>query len=130
MYSLEQVLRVAQVIRLKLPDLLEPDAAAEIDRQLAELIEQGSTGVSIENQILAIFAEHDATREEASVLLNSKGILDDQIRLYQSLAGNGTPQEFPRFQCAVCGFVWSKLERDEPIPLCEIDNTHGILQPI
>ncbi|WP_346290759.1 hypothetical protein [Sphaerothrix gracilis] len=129
MYSLEQVLQVAQAIRPRLSDLLEPDAAAEIDRQLAPLLKQGKAGDNVENQILVVLAEHDATREAAFALLNPKGISDNPTRFHQ-LPGTGTPQEFPRFKCSVCGFVWSQLEPDEPVPLCEVDKTHGLLQPI
>jgi hypothetical protein len=129
-YTLDQILAAAQTIRPQLFNLLDAETATAIDRQLATLIEQAHSDTSIENQILVLLSQHAVVREQASTLLNAETVPTDPTRLFERLPGASVSQEFPRFKCAICGSIWSQLELHEPIPLCEADQTHGVLQPI
>lgn len=128
MYTPEQIFAAAQTIRPQLPTLLDADNAAAIDRQLTPLL-AAVPDAAIANQILALLATHDALRTEAFTLLKAQ-YLENPTKLFEPLPGASAPPEYPRFKCATCGHIWSQLDRHEPIPHCETDPTHGLLQPL
>ena len=64
MYTSEDVLEAARVIRPYLPNLLGAEAET-VERALAELLARAESGEAVDNQILELLAEYDATREWA-----------------------------------------------------------------
>lgn len=118
----EDILEAAQIIRLYLPDLLGPEADT-VDRTLATLITRAEAGGAVDNQILALLAERDATREWSRQFFQDK-IPPPVIRSYAPLEGSISRINAKTFICPVpnCPTTWYSPKAGMPPPLCPDHN--------
>lgn len=119
MYSSEDVLEAARVIRLYLPDLLGAEAET-VDRALAELLARAESGEVVDNQILELLADRDATREWTQQFLKDK-VPPPVMRNYDPLAGSVSRIDANTFVCpmAGCNTVWYRPRAGIEPPLCQ-----------
>jgi|GEM_PF-1523704 len=99
----------AQAIRPVLPELLDPETAAEIDRKLQTLLTQTETGQTINNQITEILCEHETTQTWMRRYL--KGETPAEItRSIVNLAGEkkATLRKHTHF-CPVCNLTYPEI---------------------
>lgn len=124
MYTPEQILKTAQVLRSQAAQTLSPEQIAQLDA----LIIQAQTGESVGDEILSLLASNELLREPALALLADPDFIEG-VRGYASLPGI-TQTRYPRYQCPDCGYTWSQIDFNEPIPSCSNDPTHRLLQRI
>ena len=119
MYNPEDVLESARIIRLYLPDLLGTEAES-VDRALANLLDKAPSGESIDNQILELLAERDATREWTRQFLSDK-VPPPVMRSYDPLAGLPSVIDANAFVCQVpgCHRVWYRPQSGIEPPTCQ-----------
>jgi hypothetical protein len=108
----------AHAIRPILPELLDPETALEIDRQLQSLLTQAEAGASIDNQIIETLREHEKTQTWMGRYL--KGEAPEEIwRSIVGLAGNmGAQPRKPEYQCPECNTTKAELPQGR-IPKCD-----------
>jgi hypothetical protein len=106
MYTAEDILEAARVIQPYLPDLLGAEAVT-VDQALAALLAKAAAGEAVENPILELLAERDATREWAQQFLIDK-MPPPVTRSYDPLAGSQSFIDADAFICTVpgCPQVW------------------------
>ena len=119
MYSSEDILEAARVIRLYLRDLLGSEAES-VEKTLANLLEESSSNEGIDNQILELLAENDATREWTREFLSDK-IPPPVTRSYNPLAGSQSVVDANTFVCQVpgCPMVWYRPKAGIEPPECK-----------
>ena len=116
-------------IRPYLGEMMGPELAANVDTQLALLLERAAAGGDVEEPLRAVLEEHPAT----SVFLDM--VLDDApyfrppqaashtMKGYSSLPGpNVSHAEADKFCCAAGDYVWYRIEVGVPIPRCPTHN--------
>jgi ssDNA-binding Zn-finger/Zn-ribbon topoisomerase 1 len=108
----------AQAIRPVLPELLDPETAAEIDRKLQILLTQTEIEQTINNQITEILREHETTQTWMRHYL--KGETPEEItRAIVGLAGNmDAHSRKPEYQCPKCNTTKAELPQGR-IPKCD-----------
>jgi len=118
MYTPEDVLEAARVIRPYLPDLLGAEAEP-VDRALSELLRSGESGDAVDHQILELLAERDATREWTRKLLADK-MPPPVMKSFDPLAGSPSRIDANTFVCEVpgCPRVWYRPRAGIAPPLC------------
>jgi hypothetical protein len=119
MYSSEDVLEAARVVRLYLSDLLGSEAET-VDRALGELLAKAESGETIDNQILELLAQRDATRKWTRQFLIDKMPLP-VMRSYDPLAGSPSVIDANTFVCQVpgCPRIWYRPKAGIDPPLCQ-----------
>jgi hypothetical protein len=119
MYTSEDVLEAAHVIRPYLPDLLEAEAET-VDRALGDLLTRAESGEAVDNQILELLAERDPTREWTRQFLIDK-MPPPVMRSYDPLAGSVSVIDANTFVCEVpdCPRVWYRPKAGIEPPLCQ-----------
>ncbi|MBD3886935.1 hypothetical protein IFO70_35505 [Phormidium tenue FACHB-886] len=119
MYTSEDVLEAAHVIRLYLPDLLQAEAKT-VDRALADLLTRAESGEAVDNQILELLAERDPTREWTRQFLIDK-MPPPVMRSYNPLAGSVSVIDANTFVCEVpsCPRIWYRPKAGIEPPLCQ-----------
>ena len=122
----EQILTAAQKIQPKIPLLLKEDTAQEFTQTLLTLIEQVNTGQSTSLDLKEHLTEFKETRQW--FLEHFPAPTDDPLRIYDPLAGSGTPIAYPRFKCPDCDYTWSQIESSDAIPSCAKNPNHQALQ--
>ena len=120
MYTSEDILEAIRVIRLYLPDLLGAEALT-VDRALAELLARAESGEAVDNSILELLAQSDATREWTRQFLKDK-FPPPVMRSYDPLAGPVSRIDANTFVCSVdgCGSVWYRPKAGMFPPNCKI----------
>lgn len=120
MYTSEDVLEGARVIRLYLPYLLGEEAKT-VDRTLAELLIRAKSGEAVDNQILELLADRDATREWTQQFLEDK-VPPPVMRGYDPLAGSVSRIDANTFVCptASCNAVWYRPKQGIDPPSCKV----------
>ena len=119
MYKPEDILEAACVIRLYLPDLLGTEAET-VDQTLADLLAKASSGEGVDNQILELLAEHDATRKWTRQFLSDK-VPPPVTRSFNPLAGSPSVIDANTFICQVpgCPRVWYRPKAGIEPPKCQ-----------
>ncbi len=119
MYSSEDVLEAARVVRLYLSDLLGSEAET-VDRALGELLAKAESGETIDNQILELLAQRDATRKWTRQFLIDK-MPPPVMRSYDPLAGSPSVIDANTFVCQVpgCPRIWYRPKAGIDPPLCQ-----------
>ena len=119
MYNSEDILNAARVIRPYLPDLLGTESAA-LNNALDNLLAKAASGESIDNQILELLAERDATREWTRQFLSDK-VPPPVTRSYDPLAGAPSVIDANTFVCQVpgCPRVWYRPKAGIEPPNCQ-----------
>lgn len=119
MYNTHDVLEAARIIRLYLPDLLGTDAE-QVNRALSDLLDKALSDESIDNQILELLAERDATREWTRQFLSDK-VPPPVMRSYDPLAGSPSVIRANTFVCQVpgCSMVWYRPQSGIEPPNCQ-----------
>ncbi|MCU0549319.1 MAG: hypothetical protein MUC48_08225 [Leptolyngbya sp. Prado105] len=125
MYTPEQILKAAQALRSQAAQILSPEQIVQLDA----LILQAQASENVSNEILSLLASNERLRELAFALLADPDFIEG-VRGYARLPGTSEPIIYPRYQCPDCGYTWSQIESNEPIPSCSNDPTHRPLQLI
>jgi hypothetical protein len=118
MYNAQDILEAARVIQPYLPDLLGAEAEA-VDRALTTLLVKAAAGEAVENPILELLAERDATRQWAQQFLIDK-TPPPVMRSYDPLAGSQSVINANTFVCTVpaCPRIWHRPKAGIAPPLC------------
>lgn len=118
MYNSEDVLEAARVIQPYLPDLLGAEAAI-VDQALAALLAKAAAGEAVDNPILELLAERDATREWAQKFLIDK-MPPPVMRTYDPLAGSPSVINANTFVCPApgCPRIWHRPKAGIAPPVC------------
>jgi hypothetical protein len=112
------ILDAAQAIKPILPDLLDPEKAAQVDRQLQILLTQAEAGQSIETQIIDTLRPHESTQTWMRQYLNGEAP-EEIMRSIVGLAGNMSAQpRKPEYQCPKCNTTKAELPQGR-IPKCD-----------
>jgi hypothetical protein len=125
-YSDEDILEGARAIRPHLKELLGEEAG-RIDDELGKYLDLARKGQRVENLIIEMLAEHDATRQWMDNFLASSR-QPEASRSYSNLPG--FPQSAPvmqRYACSDCGHIWFRRSAGEEIPVCPIHHKQLVL---
>ena len=118
MYKDKDVLEGACAIRPYLTKLLETAKANQIDEKLAELLDKSQTGQKVDNRILKLVANQEATRTWMAAFLEHN-VPPEVARFYSPLPGQvSTVSGVARYVCPQGDYVWYRRSVGEPIPLC------------
>jgi hypothetical protein len=117
----EAVLEGARCIRPYLPEFLGA-AAAECDRQLADLLAQAQQGQAVDGQILTLLKSHPKTWQWLKEFLAAKAT----GKGYEQLPGSSGAVSAQKYVCPQGDYVWYQRSAGIPIPTCP---THGELTP-
>ncbi|MBM3739736.1 MAG: hypothetical protein FJW39_28550 [Acidobacteria bacterium] len=115
----DAILAAAGEIQSELPYLLGPAADGVADK-LAEALDKGNGDIAAV-LVTDVLRQYEATRSWMADRLAAAE------RGLQPLGGDPGPVQFPRFQCAACGWTWVRV-RGAPIPACI--NCGGALAPM
>jgi len=128
----EGVLEAARAIRPYLSRLAEsPDAAAELDRQLAEELGQVSDPSASARRLRILLEQHEDTawflgRVLADAPDYRPPYNQPEYRTRGGTAsplGDVTPVAAARYNCPICGnYVWYRPDVGTPVPRCRTDN--------
>jgi hypothetical protein len=121
MYSRDAILEAASAIRPYLSTLLGADATT-IDDQVASLIARGQSGEGIENLLLDLLVENDATRVWIEAFLRERRP-PDAYRTYNPLLGKLSSVNIPKYACPYRDYIWFRRSVELPVPQCP---THGL----
>jgi hypothetical protein len=128
----EGVLEAARAIRPYLVDLIDaPDAAAVLDRQLADELGRVSDPSASARRLRILLEQHEDTAWFLGRVLADAP--DHRPPYYQpgyvsrggiaSLAGDVMPIAAARYNCPVCGnYVWYRPDTGTPVPRCRTDD--------
>ena len=126
----EGVLEAARAIRPYLDRLVEsPDAAADLDRQLADELGQVSDPPASARRLRVLLGQHEDTAWFLGRVLadapdyrppyHQPGYI---TRGTASPAGDAMPIAAARYNCPVCGnYVWYRPDVGTPVPRCRTD---------
>ena len=127
----EGVLEAAQPSAPTSTGLVEsPDAAAELDRQLADELGQVSDPSASARRLRILLEQHEDTAWFLGRVLadapdyrppyHQPGYLTRSARIP---AGDVMPIEAARYNCPVCGdYVWYRPDVGTPVPRCRTDD--------
>jgi hypothetical protein len=113
----------ACAIRFYLPELLDEDAAADLDGALARLLDEGAG----EERLVDELERRDETAEWAAAFLEHGippefAVVDE--RAYAEAPGYGEPVGLTKFACPSGDFVWYRHSVGQQPPTCP---THGVV---
>ena len=118
----------AQAICPVLPELLDPETAAEIDRKLQTLLTQTETGQTLNNQITEILCEHETTQTWMRRYLKGETPADITRSIVNSGGNMSAQSRKPTHQCPECNATKAELSNGR-IPTCDA-HPHVTLQRI
>jgi hypothetical protein len=116
MYTPGELVKAASAIRSRLPELLGAEAA-QVERELAELLDRVQHGEPVEGLIALLLAAREPTRQEMQKMLLSEG----EATRYSPLPGAPAPPRPPKYVCPAegCHHVWYRHQMG-PIPACPV----------
>ena len=136
MMSQTDIVKAAHAICPQLNQLLEAEDAKVVEQQLNQLLTQSETGDAVDNPILNLLGDYEATGKWIEHFLNNKRPPSDNDQgsrgLYSSLAGDSQmPPTMEIYtcpderagrvfsKCNACHYVngWAR-QSDETIPFC------------
>ncbi len=122
------ILNAAHTIKPILPELLDPETAAQVDRQLQTLLTQADAGQSIDNQIIETLRAHETTQTWMRRYLKGESPADI-TRSMSGLPGEkaATPRKHTHF-CPVCNLTYAETFVGESLK-CD-DHPNETLKPI
>jgi TPP-dependent indolepyruvate ferredoxin oxidoreductase alpha subunit len=122
------ILNAAHTIKLILPELLDPETAAQVDQQLETLLTQEENGQLVEYQITKILRTHETTQTWMGRYLEGEAPADI-TRSISELAGNktATPRKHTHF-CPVCNLTYAEIFIGDSLK-CDA-HPNEILKPI
>jgi hypothetical protein len=122
------ILNAAHTIKPILPELLDPETATQVDRQLQTLLTQAETGQSIEHQITETLRAHENTQTWMRRYLKGE-IPADITRSISGLPGDKTttPRKHTHF-CPVCNLTYAEIFIGDSLK-CDA-HPNEILKPI
>jgi hypothetical protein len=122
------ILNAAHTIKLILPELLDPETAAQVDQQLETLLTQAETGQLVEYQITKILRAHKSTKTWMGRYLEGEAPADI-TRSISELVGNktATPRKHTHF-CPVCNLTYAEIFIGDSLK-CDA-HPNEILKPI
>lgn len=116
MFKTEDVLEAARTIRPFLSELLGEDAT-RVDEELARLLESGQRGEKVDNFILNLLAQNDATREWMNKFLGLRQP-QDTTRGFRPVPGYLPPPALEKYVCPENDYVWFRHSVSVKIPSC------------
>jgi hypothetical protein len=129
----EGVLEAARAIRPYLTDLVDsPDAAADLDQQLADELGQVSdSSASARRLRLLLEQQEDTAWFLGRVLADAPDHRPPYLQPgyltrggIASLLGDAMPIAAVRYNCPACGnYVWYRPDQGTPVPHCPTDDT-------
>ncbi|NER83480.1 MAG: hypothetical protein F6K42_28795 [Leptolyngbya sp. SIO1D8] len=117
----EQIFEAAATIRYYLPDL-EPERAASLDQQIADLLNQDRSTPGLDNQLLRLITQIDTTRTWTKQFLNPDSKTTER-GLFSSTNDPVNFIDLPKYACPHGDYIWYRHGVGDPIPHCP---THGI----
>ncbi|OLP18517.1 hypothetical protein BST81_10590 [Leptolyngbya sp. 'hensonii'] len=120
-YDSNDILEAARTIRPLLSELIGDEAAGAIDPQLAGLLAQANTRQLVDNQILELLAEQDATREWVADFLQDQQ-QPAHLRTWNPLPGQRSPIGTAKFVCPEGDYTWYCPRIGIEPPLCPTHN--------
>ena len=125
----EDILETARTIGPYLPDLVGAEAET-VQVALATYLAKAQAGEAVDNDILELLAQRDATREWARQFLQDK-VPPLVTRSYDPLAGSVSFVDANTFVCPVdgCDYVWYRPKVGMTPPNCPIHNVTLVPAP-
>lgn len=125
----EDILETARTIGPYLPDLVGAEAET-VQIALATYLAKAQAGEAVDNDILELLAQRDATREWARQFLQDK-VPPPVTRSYDPLAGSVSVIAAATFVCPVegCDYVWYRPRAGIAPPNCPIHNVTLVPAP-
>lgn len=125
----EDILETARTIGPYLPDLVGAEAET-VQIALATYLAKAQAGEVVDNDILELLAQRDATREWARQFLQDK-VPPPVTRSYDPLAGSVSFVDANTFVCPVdgCDYVWYRPKVGMTPPDCPIHNVTLVPAP-
>ena len=119
-YSPEEILEAARSIQPYLAQLLNPEEAPKIDKQLAELLAQvPQESTSVSQQIIKLLSSQETTREWVKKFLEDKLIPGIEKAYQPTLSPYPSPiSGLVKYACPYGDYVWYQRQVGEPIPIC------------
>ena len=121
MYETADILDAACSIRPYLSELLTATQAEALDQQIADLLAQANTGQQVDNLILELLANQDATREWLSKFLQDKQ-QPEHLRSWSPLPGQRSMVNAAKFVCPQGDYTWYRPRVGIEPPLCPTHN--------
>jgi hypothetical protein len=118
------ILEAARSIRPELTQLLGPEEAEKVDRELVELLAEANAGRidDSDKRVLCLLGQHDSTLEWVSEYLRARSPKGDEkvqgTRGYAALPGEMTPIARVQYRCPQNDYVWRRRTVGAAIPVC------------
>ncbi len=119
MYTSKDVRDAAHLIKPYLPHLVGTDKET-VESALEELLTRDESDLAVDNEILALLAERDSTREWTHQFLKDK-TPPPVMRNYDPLPGSVSVIDANTFVCKVsgCPSIWYRPKAGMEPPLCK-----------
>ena len=111
----KEVLEGAREIRSHLAELIREGSGA-LDGKLGALIERGTAGERVDNEIIDLLREDERTRTWLQEYLGDESLL--ATRSYSPTPGKGEPVKTQRFRCPEGDYEWRRRSIGQAIPNC------------
>jgi hypothetical protein len=121
----EATRRLAQRVLDELDTLVEPDQAAAISGQLADLVDRGGRGEQVAVPIIRLIRAHPALRRAATAYEST----NDPTRAVTPPPGDLRLPLAPRYVCPVDGYEFFRHDLARPVPLCPNDGSALVQDP-
>lgn len=115
----DKILEGAREIRAYLPELLG-DQAPAVDRDLAALLAQAQRGETVDDLLLRLLKDHEATYLWMGEYLSTRRV----AKGFESLPGRSGAIAAAKYICPEGDYVWYQRSTGQTIPRCP---THGEL---
>jgi hypothetical protein len=116
----EDILEAVHSISPHLKDLLGEVEATSVDVDLQELLKRAEAGYQVDELILQVMRQHDATRIWFEEYLKKKYPLaegEQSEKSFEQITSK-IAQQSPLYRCPKCSEEWHRRSVAQPIPKC------------